>query len=85
MKHVILSCNTFTSVFKFLCVSFTSIKKIVVTEKIYLLNLIALNNIWYSKSKNNKIQKDRNVYKWNHGWKTGTAKVHVITYFESFR
>ena len=45
MKHVILSCNTFTSVFKFLCVSFTSIKKIVVTEKIYLLNLIALNNI----------------------------------------
>ena len=45
MKHEMLSWNTFTLVSKFHCVRFSSIKKIVFTEKRYIFyNLIALNS-----------------------------------------
>ena len=43
-----------TLVFKFHCVRFASIKKIVFTKKRYLVNLIALNSVSYSQSKNKK-------------------------------
>ena len=41
-----------------------------------------LHNKYIFNSK--KIQKDQNVSEWNHGWKTGAAKVNVLTYFHNF-
>ena len=35
------------------------------------------------KTKTKKIQKDQNVSEWNYGWKTGMAKVHLLTYFQN--
>ena len=43
-----------TLVFKFHCVRFASIKKIVFTKKRYLVNLIVLDSVCYSQSKNKK-------------------------------
>ena len=28
--------------------------------------------------------KDQNVSEWNHGWKTGTTKAHLLTHFRNF-
>ena len=42
-----------------------------------------INNIFCSKQKQ-KNQKDQNVSEWNHGWKTGTTKKHVLAYFQNF-
>ena len=50
-------------------------------------NLIALNFnkvIRYkTKTKKQKNQWDQNVSEWNHGWKTGTTKVHVQNFYEA--
>ena len=48
-----------------------------------LIALILINNICCSKQKQ-KNQKDQNVSEWNHGWKTGTTKKHVLAYFQNF-
>ena len=54
------------------CFRFSSIKKIVFTEKILFVT---------HKAKTNKNQKYQHVSEWNHAWKPGATKVHVLTYF----
>ena len=51
-----------TLVFKFHCVRFASIKKIVFTKKRYLVNLIVLTSVSYSQSKNKKKIKNTKTY-----------------------
>ena len=85
MKYEILSWNTFTLGSQLLLID----KKSVYREKMTsdsedLITLILINNICYSKSKNKKNQRDQKVSGWNHGWKTETTKVYVITYFQNF-
>ena len=36
-----------------------------------------------NKTKTKAIQKDQTVSEWNHGWKTGTRKVYVLTHFQN--
>ena len=47
--------------------------------------LIALNSgKWYLLLiKQKQMQNDQNLSEWNHGWKTGKTKVHVLTYFQN--
>ena len=80
-----ISWNTFTLGSQLLLID----KKSVYREKMTsdsedLITLILINNICYSKSKNKKNQRDQKVSGWNHGWKTETTKVYVITYFQNF-
>ena len=51
-----------TLVFKFHCVRFASIKKIVFTKKRYLVNLIVWDSVCYSQSKNKKKIKNTKTY-----------------------
>ena len=74
MKHEIPSWNTFTLVFKFCCLRFSSIKKIVFTKKRYRVK-------FNRKGIAQKIQKYQNGSEWNHVQKPGATKVHALTYF----
>ena len=53
------------------------------SESKNLIALILINNTCCSKQKR-KNQKDQNVSEWNHDWKTGTTKKHVLAYFQNF-
>ena len=48
-----------------------------------LIALILINNIFCSKQKQ-KSQKDQSVSEWNHTWKTGATKKHMLAYFQNF-
>ena len=86
MKQNILSWNTFNSVSTFHCSKFNvsyQQKKCVYRQKMpsyreNLLALILINKISYPKNKRDKKSKGPKSSDWNFGWKTGTAKVHML-------
>ena len=77
MKHEILSWNTFTLVFKFHCMRFSSIR---FKEDLVKFNSI-IKYVLLIKQKQKKFKKYQNVSEWKYVWKPGATKVHVLTYF----
>ena len=84
MNHEILPWNIFTLLSKFPCVCLSSIKNGVFWARKF--NGINFDKWYLLLIKQKQKQKNQNcqtVSEWNHGWKTATTKVHVLTYSQN--